>query len=48
MLPPAPPTFSMITGWPSESFMRSPIMRAIVSVGPPGANGTMMVIGREG
>ncbi len=48
MLAPAPVTFSMMTAWPSVSFMRSPRMRASVSVGPPAGNGTIMVIGREG
>jgi hypothetical protein len=28
--------------------MRSPITRATVSVGPPAANGTIMVTGRDG
>ena len=34
--------------WPSVARMRSAMMRAIVSVGPPAANGTIMVIGRDG
>jgi hypothetical protein len=37
MLPPAPLTFSMMTGCPSEPRMCSAMMRAMVSVGPPGA-----------
>ena len=45
MVAPAPVTFSMMIDWPSVSFMWSPMMRAIVSVGPPAGNGTMMVIG---
>jgi hypothetical protein len=48
MLPDAPGTFSMITGWPSEARRRSPMMRPIVSTGPPGGNGTIMVMGRNG
>jgi hypothetical protein len=48
MLPPAPVTFSMTTGWPSEVLMRSATMRASVSTGPPAANGTTIVIERDG
>src|SRR5580692_8086637 len=48
MVPPAPVTFSMTTGCPSDWPMRSPTTRAITSVGPPAANGTTMVIGRDG
>src|SRR5436190_18840557 len=48
MLAPAPVTLSMITGWPSDTRMRSERMRASVSVGPPAGNGTMMVSGRDG
>ena len=48
IVPPAPAVFSITTGWPSERAMRSPRMRAIVSVGPPAANGTTTVMGREG
>jgi hypothetical protein len=48
MPPPAPDTFSMTIGWPSDVFMRSVRMRASVSVGPPAGNGTIMVIGRDG
>src|ERR1051325_5124846 len=48
MLPPAPPTFSMITGWPSDGRIASPMMRAAVSVDPPGGNGTIRVTGRDG
>src|SRR5258706_565125 len=48
MGPPAPAVFSITSGWPSERPMRSPRMRAIVSVGPPAANGTTTVMGREG
>src|ERR1051325_1827089 len=48
MLPPAPPTFSMITGWPSDGRIASPMMRAAGSVEPPGGNGTIRVTGRDG
>ncbi len=48
MVPPAPVTFSAITGWPSEVFMRSLTTRATMSVAPPAANGTITVIGRDG
>jgi hypothetical protein len=40
--------FSMMMVWPSDARIRSPMMRAIVSVGPPAANGTTRVIGRAG
>jgi hypothetical protein len=48
IVPPAPLTFSTITDWPSDVFMRSPTMRATMSVTPPAANGTISVIGRDG
>ena len=48
MLAPAPVTVSMITGWPSETRIRSLKIRASVSVGPPAGNGTMIVMGCEG
>src|SRR6266849_7073656 len=47
MLAPAPVTFSITTGWPSDIRMRSERMRASVSVGPPAGNGTIMVTGRD-
>jgi hypothetical protein len=47
-VPPAPVTFSTITVWPSELRIRSARMRPIRSVDPPGANGTIMVIGLDG
>jgi hypothetical protein len=47
-LPAAPATFSTITGWPSDVFMRSAMIRANTSTGPPGANGTTRVTGRVG
>ena len=48
MLPPAPGLFSTTTGWPRavESFW--PMIRASVSVLPPGAKGTTYVIGLLG
>src|SRR5258708_26000986 len=48
MAPPAPPTFSMITDCPSGMRMRSPMMRAAVSVEPPGGKGTISVMGLAG
>ena len=45
VVPPAPTTFSITNGWPSVFDMWSPTMRAMTSVGPPAANGTIMVIG---
>ena len=41
----APARFSITTGWPQRSLMRWPTKRAMMSVGPPGGNGTMMRIG---
>src|SRR6266849_6325089 len=40
MLPPAPGLFSITTDWPQTSCRRLPTRRAVVSVEPPGANGT--------
>jgi hypothetical protein len=34
--------------WPSEARIGSDRMRATVSTGPPAANGTTTVIGRDG
>src|SRR5215212_7832530 len=48
MLPPAPLTFSMTNGWPSVPCMWSVTTRATVSTGPPGVNGMISVIGRDG
>ena len=48
MLPDAPVTFSITTGWPSDAFMPSATMRAMVSMAPPAGTGTTMVIGRDG
>ena len=46
--PQAPPTFSTTTVSPSDARMRSPGMRAVVSVEPPGGNGPMRVMVRCG
>src|SRR5262249_55626299 len=48
IVPSAPVTFSMMMLWPSVTDMRWAMTRAIVSVGPPAANGTFMVMGRVG
>jgi hypothetical protein len=48
MEPPAPVTFSTMMGWPRAARMPSAMMRAITSVEPPLASGTIMVMGREG
>ena len=47
-MPPPPGTFSMMICWPSVSPSAGCRMRASVSIGPPAANGTTMVIGRLG
>ena len=47
-MPPAPVAFSTITGCPSNSLIRAPMMRPTVSNAPPAANGTTSVIGRDG
>src|SRR5262245_2685203 len=46
--PLAPALFSMMTGWPSESFILSAMSRPTRSVGPPGGNAITMRIGRDG
>src|SRR6185436_1926523 len=48
MLPPAPPWFSTMTGWPRIGRIFSAMMRAATSVEPPGGNGTTEVICRDG
>ena len=48
MVPPAPATFSAMTVWPSDVFIRSLTIRATMSVTPPAGNGTIIVIGRAG
>src|SRR5450432_3797618 len=42
MLPPAPARLSTTTCWPHASDNFAATTRAITSVGPPGANGTIM------
>jgi hypothetical protein len=42
MLPPAPGLFSITTVWPHTSCRRLPTRRAVMSVEPPGGNGTTM------
>src|SRR5262249_51464662 len=46
--PPAPATFSTTSFWPRWPAIASAMMRPVVSAAPPGANGTMTVIGRSG
>ena len=48
MLPPAPPLFSITTDWPQISCRRLPTRRAVMSVEPPGVNGTTMRTGLAG
>jgi hypothetical protein len=48
VVPPAPTTFSTMSCWPSVRDMCSETMRAMTSVGPPAANGTITVMGRRG
>src|SRR3954463_15347699 len=48
MVPAAPVVFSTTTVWPRLVRNRSAKMRAMVSVGPPAANGTTSVTGRDG
>ena len=47
-MPPAPPTFSMMTCAPSVSDSLRPMMRPSTSVPPPAAKPTTMVTGRVG
>src|SRR5262249_55137379 len=47
-VPPAPPTFSTTSVWPSVRDIWSPTRRGTTSVGPPAANGTITVIGLFG
>src|SRR5438876_1006796 len=47
-MPPAPPMFSTMTGWPSWLLKPSATMRAIASVDPPAAKGATIVMGRIG
>jgi hypothetical protein len=48
MLPVPPPRLSMMTFCPMVCDSATARMRAMMSVGPPAANGTMKVIGRSG
>src|SRR5262245_27203716 len=48
MAPPAPARFSTTNCWPSFSFSHCAVVRAMPSVLPPGANGTIRVTGRCG
>src|SRR5437667_30821 len=48
MMPPAPPRFSITTGWPRSSCSAGTKLRAAISVPPPGAAGTMRWIGLVG
>jgi hypothetical protein len=48
MVPAAPLTFSTITVWPNVALMAFAMMRPSVSVEPPGASGTIMVMVRSG
>jgi hypothetical protein len=48
VLPPPPATFSITIGWPSDRRIGSTRTREMASVAPPGGNGTIRVIGREG
>src|ERR1700722_13609473 len=47
-MPPAPPTFSMMTRWPRISPRRAARMRPMMSTAPPATNGITMVTGRSG
>src|SRR5260370_39837098 len=48
MLPPAPGLFSITTDWPHTSCRRLPTRRAVISVEPPGGDGTTMHTGFAG
>ncbi len=48
VMPPAPPTFSTTTCWPRTSLMRCAMTRPSTSVGPPAANGMIILIGLVG
>src|SRR5262245_22262073 len=47
-MPPAPPTFSTTTCWPSASLSPLATIRPRRSVPPPGGNGITIVTGRSG
>jgi hypothetical protein len=48
MLPPAPGLFSTTTDWPQTSCKRLETRRAVISVEPPGVNGTTTRTGLTG
>jgi hypothetical protein len=48
ILPFAPPRLSTTTGWPSCSDSLTAISRPMMSLVPPGGNGTTILIGRTG
>src|SRR5689334_17824804 len=48
MLPPAPPRLSTTTCHPTDSLSLFAINRERMSVPPPGGNGTIILIGRDG
>src|SRR6516162_969373 len=48
MLPPAPGLFSITTCWPQISESRAPMMRPMLSMPPPGVNGTTSLMTRLG
>src|SRR5579883_3680600 len=48
MFPPAPARLRIRTGWPSRAANPGWIIRAITSVGPPGAAGTTILTGALG
>src|SRR5258706_1308436 len=47
-MPPAPPRFSITNGWPSASASLVVSARAVMSLPPPGAKGTITFTGFEG
>src|SRR5258708_33678414 len=48
MLPPAPGTFSITSGWPGPSAAPSTTMRGTTSEAPPGPKGTTSLTGLAG
>src|SRR6188508_3825359 len=47
-VPPAPPMFSRMTGWPSAARIGSASTRPSASTAPPAGSATTIVIGRDG
>src|ERR1700688_1218091 len=47
MVEPPPGRFSTTT-WPTRLVISCAVIRAMVSIGPPGGNGTIILIGRSG